>query len=602
MNFYTSLQERIKVNDKPLGRGGEGNVYEVLSIGRYKGYVAKIYHPKERRKERELKLIYMLSNKPQFEDKLSVIWPEEILYENNRFVGFLMRKANSAIDLTSLCSLRIPEKLGSIWKRKYDRNTRLGLQNRVKVCKHIAAALAQMHKTGHYVLVDIKPENIKVNLKGQVSVIDIDSVEVINNQKLMFPADKTSPEYSPAEIKQLNIKSDFIEDSWDRFSMAVVFYKVLFGLHPFTGTCKAPYDKLVSNEDKISKGLFPIGIQKSHFQVIPRPHKAFYSIAVSVQRLFMQCFEAGYKNPSKRPTAQEWYGIFHKSPRFDPIDRHYKPKNKLALAKKLPVKKLNMSLPALIKSSVVTATIVGATSIGITQLASFTLPKNFLVNPNMDKKMVLARSFQKENVYVGSFHDGVAKVKKNGKYGLISEDGKGLTKYKYDWADSHQKGGTRVGVNEKYGLVNNQGKEIIPLKYDWIGKPSEGLTKVRLNDKTGFVDLNNKLVIDFKFDYADAFKNGLARVKIGENWGFINRKGELVVQAKYQKLRNFYDGRALVVKDKKVGYINKLGEEVIKPQFRYGYSFINGRAQVYDQKGNKLFIDKFGEILTSIDE
>ena len=600
MNFYTSLQEKIKVNDQPLGRGGEGNVYEVLSSGCYKGYVAKIYHPKERRKERELKLIYMLSNKPQFEDKLSVIWPEEILYENDQFVGFLMRKANSAIDLTSLCSLRIPERLGNVWKRKYDRSTRIGLQNRVKVCKHIAAALAQMHKTGHYVLVDIKPENIKVNLKGQVSVIDIDSIEVINNQRLIFSADKTSPEYSPAEIKQLNIKSDFIEESWDRFSMAVVFYKVLFGLHPFTGTCKAPYDKLVSNEDKISKGLFPIGTQKIYFQVIPRPHKAFYSIAVSVQRLFMQCFEGGYKNPSKRPTAQEWLQVFHKSPRFDPIDRHYKPKNKLALSKKLPVKKLNLSLPALIKSSVVAATIVGATSIGITQLASFTLPKNFLVNPNLDKKTVLARSFQKENVYVGSFHNGVAKVKKNGKYGLISEDGKGLTTYKYDWADSHHEGATRVGVNEKYGLVNNQGKEIIPLKYDWIGKPSEGLTKVRLNNKTGFVDLNNKLVIDFKFEDADEFKDGLASVRVGEQWGIINRKGEIVVQPKYELIKHFYEGRALVLKDDKVGYINKLGEEIIKPQFRYGYSFIDGKARVHDHQWKKFYIDKFGKILTTI--
>lgn len=597
MNFYTSSQERVKLYDTPLGRGGEGNVFEVVSPLSYKGYVAKIYHPKERRKERELKLIYILSHRPRFEDQLSVIWPEEILYENDVFVGFLMRKANSAIDLTSLCSLRIPTRLGNIWKRKFDRNTAFGLQNRIKVCKNIAAALVQMHQTGNYVLVDIKPENIKVNLKAQVSIIDIDSIEVVNHQRLIFPAEKTSMEYSPAEIKKMNIKQDLVEDTWDRFSMAIVFYKVLFGLHPFTGTCKPPYDKLVSNEDKIAEGLFPMGEQKKHFQVIPQPHKAFYSIAASVQRLFIRCFGEGHASPSARPSAEEWLQTFQKSPRFDPIDRHYKPKEASVLHKKLRLVRSNTSLPALLKSTALAAILVGATTLGVIQLSSFKLPENFLANPNIDHETAMMQKAKRNKMYIGHFKEGVAKAKKNGKYAFIQEKGDNLTRYKYDWADNYYEGTARAAINNKYGFVDKKGKEIIPIQYDWVGKFSEGLAKVEQNGKMGFINQQNQLIIPLQFDYSGDFKNGFAVVRVGEKWGVINRMGQQVIAPKYDLVKNFHQGRALVLDGNKVGYIDQHGQEIIKPQYYYGTSFVEGKAIVYDFKRRKMNINLLGQIV-----
>ncbi|WP_298824293.1 WG repeat-containing protein [uncultured Capnocytophaga sp.] len=124
-------------------------------------------------------------------------------------------------------------------------------------------------------------------------------------------------------------------------------------------------------------------------------------------------------------------------------------------------------------------------------------------------------------------------VKKNGKYGVVSEKGAVILPLKYSNINSNKNGYT-VKLNEKAGLFNSEGKEIIPISYHWIytDKIDDNIPIVaELNDNNaGYINTKNEWVIPPTYQYAFAFRQGVARVKKGRNYMYINLKGEPVIQ------------------------------------------------------------------------
>ncbi len=588
-HLFTSNQESIQIAHEPLGRGGEGNVFEVESPSHYQGMVAKIYHPRERNKARELKLCYLLAKRPHLPDSLSVMWVEEILYQGEQFVGFLMRKAKSAQDLSALCSSRIPRKLGEAWQKRYSRHNFAGLKNRLKVCLNLATALADLHQTGHFVLVDIKPENVKVRLDGQISIIDVDSMEVIREGKMIFPAEKTSPEYSPWEIAKIHVKKDYIAESWDRFSMAVVFYKVLMGLHPYAGTCLKPYEKLESHQQKIRQGMFPLGYKKDHFRVIPEPHQGFYQLPESLQDMFMKCFDSDRFSPEERPRAEAWRQAFAQVGEIAPIAYYRKQTGQASVSRRPPQAS---NLPQILKGVGLAALAITISLSGSVMLGNLTVSQRkikVLKEPEKTiplKKVVSRAELSKKLGYVDHFHEGAAKMKKNGKYGYTDPEGKILIPYKYDWADRFQEGLARTAREDKYGFVNKDGREVIPMQYDWVGRFVDGIARVSKLGQVSYVDQNNQAIGQgLAFDFGKDFVNGFARVKRDDFWSFINTQGQTIVPFAYQKTLNFYEGMAAVCRNGLWGFVNQYGVEVIPCQYHWATSFVDGKAMVMGQGG-----------------
>ena len=124
-------------------------------------------------------------------------------------------------------------------------------------------------------------------------------------------------------------------------------------------------------------------------------------------------------------------------------------------------------------------------------------------------------------------------VKKNGKYGVVSEKGAVILPLKYNKINSNKNGYT-VKLNEKAGLFNSEGKEIIPISYHWVytSKIDDNIPIVaELNDNNaGYINTKNEWVIPPTYLYAFAFRQGVARVKKGRNYMYINLKGEPVIQ------------------------------------------------------------------------
>lgn len=297
---------KIQLANSSFAKGGEGELFEIISPNTYCDKVAKIFSPNKRDKERETKLEYLLKNAPPSTGNTnhnSIIWVTDLIFDNGSFVGFLMPVAKGE-KLEMLCHTKHPRQLGPEWK-KFDFASSGAMELRLKICFNIAVALYQIHNLKCYVLVDMKPENIMIQSNGLISIIDTDSVAVIKNNNVLFHAPVATPEYSPPE-HYTTIPNKIHKESWDRFSLAVIFYRVLCGIHPFTGTCNHPYDKCVGLADMVEKGLFPHGNKKGVFKVIPPPHKNFSNLKKAIQDLFINCFEKGHFNPEIRPTAADW--------------------------------------------------------------------------------------------------------------------------------------------------------------------------------------------------------------------------------------------------------------------------------------------------------
>lgn len=301
--------ETIQLEGTPFAAGGEGELFKIIAPSHYRNYVAKLYFENKRTELQATKIHYLIGNPPELvqqEGHQSIIWMKDSVYENGQFAGFIMPMAEGE-KLEMLCTHKIPKKYRQEWKR-FSLSDARGRELRLKVCFNIAAAVYQIHKTQKYVLVDLKPDNILLQPNGLISIVDIDSVQVVEKEQLKYPARVATPEFSPPEYYgTAKPGKTIIFETWDRFGLAVIFYKMLFGIHPYAGSTLAPYDTYVTLEDKIKHGLFVYSpTKKSFFSVVPPPHKAFNHLPVHIQNLFIRCFEYGHANVYERPTANEW--------------------------------------------------------------------------------------------------------------------------------------------------------------------------------------------------------------------------------------------------------------------------------------------------------
>lgn len=333
----------IIVEKTPFASGGEGDIFRVVSPSNYRGYVVKLYHSNKRTPEKESKIRFLLNNPPEIINEnghSSVVWVAGMVYDGKGFAGVLMPFAKGD-KLVILCSSKIPRKYRQNWAR-FSFQAPQSFDLRLKICFNIAAAVYQIHKTGQYVLVDLKPDNVLIQPNGLISIVDIDSMEILQGGKALFPAAVTTPEYAPPEFYQ-NVQPGKapIFETWDRYSMAIIFYKLLFGIHPFAGSAKPPYDQLNALNEKIEKGLFVHHPEKRRFfEVIPPPHKRFFNSKYDIQSLFMQCFVDGHQVLERRPTADNWCSVIS--------GKNLITVNRKLISRALPLDEISYSEPQLL--------------------------------------------------------------------------------------------------------------------------------------------------------------------------------------------------------------------------------------------------------------
>lgn len=166
-----------------------------------------------------------------------------------------------------------------------------------------------------------------------------------------------------------------------------------------------------------------------------------------------------------------------------------------------------------------------------------------------------------------NFDNGLALIKQNGKYGYLNPKGTIAIKPQFDNAWGFWENRAKIEQHGRYGFIDKKGKIIINPTYTQTGDWFEnGLVRVQINNKWGFIDKDGKLIVKPIYDIAADFSEGLASVGIkyadSYRYGFINSKGELVIDTIYDIPANFIDDIAFVIKDNRAFYIDKQGREV----------------------------------------
>ena len=151
---------------------------------------------------------------------IQICYPAFLLFDapvGGNFIGYVMYHAledsrdlqNIAMNVNkarfeSLRRIGKPDSIGESIYHKYPRPQSPSdmdvLQNRYKIIHNICSVIQYLHQDGHYVIGDIKPENILMTVNAGISLVDVDSIQITENGKLLFANEASTPEYCPPEF------------------------------------------------------------------------------------------------------------------------------------------------------------------------------------------------------------------------------------------------------------------------------------------------------------------------------------------------------------------------------------------------------------------
>lgn len=293
MSEYLGLSKKVyRTSNSPFAGGGEGDIYDLVGAPEY---VAKIYKPDKRTVERERKLSVMANNQPNVLEQYS--WPIDILYENGQFVGYVMPK---------VCG---KEKLRNIYV--YDNRKGKSWSLYIAIAKNLSAAVHHVHEINQ-VIGDLNPENILVNPNdGMVTLVDTDSYHIADSSRT-YRCGVGMPEFVAPELQGIHFPSaplpTFTTET-DRFALAVLIFALLMnGAHPFACKIISGSSSKFQPIDNMQNGkcaFFPDS--RSNNMETPKYAPKLDSLPDNIQQLFRRAFIIGHKNPSQRPSAEEWY-------------------------------------------------------------------------------------------------------------------------------------------------------------------------------------------------------------------------------------------------------------------------------------------------------
>jgi len=236
----------------PLGKGGEGAVYSVVShnipgVKPADTLVAKTYFDPNEHNRRD-KLRAMISSPVTAG---GVAWPTALVFsETKQFLGYLMPKLDSKSNREWLYLANVKDRR----RVAPDFDTRYAFV----AVRNLAAAILAVHAAGHRVG-DINESNISINATGTVFIVDTDSMQIAAADGAIYPCNVGKPEYTAPELTHGSLKDTPRTEETDIFAFAVAAYQLLTGgATPHQGVFdpENPNDPM-SNVDRIRKGVLP---------------------------------------------------------------------------------------------------------------------------------------------------------------------------------------------------------------------------------------------------------------------------------------------------------------------------------------------------------
>lgn len=277
---------------RELGRGGEGSVFDVPSLG---SQVAKLYH-KQADAKKQAKLTFMAATADQ--QLLSYLaWPQETLHASRGgpVTGFLMPKVAGKEPIHMVYSPA---------HRRQD-HPKAAWDFLLFVARNIAACFETVHKHGH-VIGDVNQNSVMVGKDSKVILIDSDSFQV-NARGTMHLCEVGVSHFTPPELQSLSSFDGFTRTTnHDNFGLALLIFHVLFGgRHPYSGV---PLKSGVGDalETDIKNFRYAYARDSQSRGIGPPPRSIPLSMVPdAMEAMFHAAFtERGAQGG--RPTAQQW--------------------------------------------------------------------------------------------------------------------------------------------------------------------------------------------------------------------------------------------------------------------------------------------------------
>lgn len=165
---------------------------------------------------------------------------------------------------------------------------------------------------------------------------------------------------------------------------------------------------------------------------------------------------------------------------------------------------------------------------------------------------------------VGDFdEDGMAIVKKDGKYGFADLNGSLSVDCVYDKLlpfDNH--GMAMAKKDGLWGWIGRQGERVIDFVYDEAyAFDEDDMAIVKQGSYYGWINRENEVVIPLQFTDVSEFNGKYAKVRIN-SWGVIGRNGFYLVQPIYDSI-NILDDYIQFKQDGYWGMMSKSGKIII---------------------------------------
>ncbi len=296
--FVSSKATRTGVVRSVLGAGGQGTVYAVDLEGAT--FALKWYH--EHYIDIDTGLRDRLANAVERgAPDGRFLWPLELVtIPGNPSFGYIMPvRAGHYVGMRDL--IAPPPK-----------RVELSLADRAKLCARIADSFLQLHARG-FCYQDINFGNIFLDpATADILICDNDNVNVDGAPASIYGTRKfMAPEVVRREVLP--------STQTDLFSMAVMFFYVIFGWHPLDGQQEANIKILDTDAENRLYGTQPVFIfdtvNNANAPVAGLHDALVYrwqSLNDELRDLFLQSFMQGLFNPGKRVLEYEWRSAFLK--------------------------------------------------------------------------------------------------------------------------------------------------------------------------------------------------------------------------------------------------------------------------------------------------
>lgn len=161
-------------------------------------------------------------------------------------------------------------------------------------------------------------------------------------------------------------------------------------------------------------------------------------------------------------------------------------------------------------------------------------------------------------------------VLKDGKWGLIHwRERRWVTPCQWEAVSYFKNGLARVKRDGKWGFIDTEGNLVVPCQWDEIEVPdycrywSYFQFRAKRDGKYGYLDRNGREILTCEWDAVGRYDTEWMTVKQDGMWYVRNAEGKLFTPGEKENLFVFHEGLALIQDDTAYGLIDREGREVI---------------------------------------